>query len=483
MSHHPSAVARRVIEAYFDFARATGSDDLLPQFLALLFLKNEHTAPSAGGAGPRRQLVLSREHRWELLEHGGKDLAQRLDAMMEASSEANPWLRACVEGVRFSPLRMGPLPNKNVVLGRLIQQISTVPFLDDRTAPEVCDTLLAHVEASQRSLSLPPNDVCDMLATLLGPEEGSTVHDPVCGVGECLAACRRYRLRISGDTVPGRDLVLSGREPSSQLQSVCRLRALFSVRGEPFIALGDVLRESPMAAEGVPVSYQHVICCPPIGRRFDPELFHGHHDSGPAGTFPRTSFADLAYVYHALSVLRPGGTAAILVSRGPLFRGTGEQEARSALVRARLVRAVVELPPNLLSYTSLPVFAVLLRHDVRRGEREGVVFVDASRIHGAAGRKNVLRPEDIERIAQLCSVTNEDSAPCRYAGVEEIASHAWSLNPRTYSTGSRSPSGTPIEILKAEIAALEASRDDAAMAMDRAASALMAVSDASGGSS
>jgi hypothetical protein len=57
------------------------------------------------------------------------------------------------------------------------------------------------------------------------------------------------------------------------------------------------------------------------------------------------------------------GTAVILMTKGPLFRGSSELEVRRGLVEADIVDAVIGLPSGLLAGTSIPSCILVLRRD------------------------------------------------------------------------------------------------------------------------
>src|SRR5690606_24770659 len=110
--------------------------------------------------------------------------------------------------------------------------------------------------------------------------------------------------------------------------------------------------------------------------------------------------ADLMFVQHMVSVLRPGGMAVTVMPHGVLFRGGAEKEIRTGLLDEDLLDAVIGLAPNLFYGTGIPACILVLRAPgAKPPQRRGkVLFINADREYFEGRAQNYLNPEHIEKI-------------------------------------------------------------------------------------
>ncbi len=131
--------------------------------------------------------------------------------------------------------------------------------------------------------------------------------------------------------------------------------------------------------------------------------------------------------YHsavALSHLAEGGRM-VAVMAGHALYSDGDRDARRHLVKSSLVESVVLLPERLHPATSIALNIVVFS---RGGE--GVRFVDATDL-GSRGRRNVeLSREDVREIVRR--VSGDSDAGVAIAGVSELTTAHWRLDPRRY---------------------------------------------------
>ena len=104
---------------------------------------------------------------------------------------------------------------------------------------------------------------------------------------------------------------------------------------DPHLELGNSLERT---SSNNPQSdgFDVVLANPPWGMRIDPKGL----DHFPVRTKDTTGL----FIQHALSQLRPGGRAVIVVPQGVLSRGGPEQRLRQMLLEQHTVEAVVALP-------------------------------------------------------------------------------------------------------------------------------------------
>jgi type I restriction enzyme M protein len=124
---------------------------------------------------------------------------------------------------------------------------------------------------------------------------------------------------------------------------------------------------------------------------------------------PPSGNANYAWIQHFLYHLSPGGIAGFVLAKGSLTsKSSGEGEIRKALVEARLVDCIVNLPAKLFLNTQIPASLWFLRRgrlDTKAspslGDRsDKILFIDArNEGHLINRRTRELSPEDIRKIA------------------------------------------------------------------------------------
>jgi len=149
---------------------------------------------------------------------------------------------------------------------------------------------------------------------VMRPAPGQTIHDPACGTGGFLVAAyewlkaettggalnRDAAKRIRTATYFGQDLVDRPRRMS--------LMNLYLHNIEPQIALGDAIYEPPAARR-----FDVVLTNPPFGTK-------GANQAPDRDDFTvSTSNKQLNFVQHVLTILKPGGRAAVVLPDNCLF--------------------------------------------------------------------------------------------------------------------------------------------------------------------
>src|SRR5205823_8583611 len=125
--------------------------------------------------------------------------------------------------------------------------------------------------------------------------------------------------------------------------------------------------------------------------------------------------ADLLFVQHMLSVLRPGGMVVTVMPHGVLFRGGAEKDIPTGILDEDMLEAVIGLGPNLFYGTGIPACILVLRAPgakpkARRGK---VLFINADHEYMEGRAQNYVLPEHIEKVV---------SAYERYEDVPAFAS-------------------------------------------------------------
>ncbi|WP_233565180.1 N-6 DNA methylase [Micromonospora musae] len=207
-----------------------------------------------------------------------------------------------------------------------------------------------------------PDDLADLMVGL-ADVPGGTVLDPAAGSGATLRAAARAGC-IEAD----------GQELDEDLARLAGLwLALRDVPGE--VGAGDSLRADAFAGR----TFDAVVCHPPFG-----VTNWGHEELGydprwEYGLPPRTE-PELAWVQHALSHLRPGGHAVLLMPPAAAGRRAGRR-IRSRLLRGGALRAVIALPSGMAAPHGVPLHLWVLRRPAADAPSPvKVLLVDAAEI-------------------------------------------------------------------------------------------------------
>jgi type I restriction-modification system DNA methylase subunit/predicted DNA-binding transcriptional regulator AlpA len=357
---------------------------------------------------------------------------------------------------------------------------SCLPFLwsiDDLArqhgAGQVFEALLAMIGRSSRNgweHSSPP-PIANLVASLAEPIRG-TVYDPACGRGGFLYAAYQ---RVE----PGARVRLVGREISSTAYRVAQFRLL--IHGiDAVISLGDTLTSGARIDPPVDV----VLADPPFGMSWQSDRA-SIADDLPFGVPPR-SRADLAWLQHSITQLRPTGMGFHVTTLGPLFRTGAEAHIRRALVMGGLVHAVIALPPGLYGpQTRIPV-AIWIVGRQRTPAGHSILVVDATRMgRRLRGRTDLSEEEittvveryrawrDASRSGKAIADTDDGELRHRTIGIDSIVDHDCNLNPARWFKDQAPDARQDIGAVRAAETRLQTTRDALARAAQLDLSALM----------
>ena len=175
---------------------------------------------------------------------------------------------------------------------------------------------------------------------------------------------------------------------------------------------------------------------------------------------PPASKGDYAFISYMVETAKPkSGRVAVIVPHGVLFRGGKEGIIRTALIKENLLDAVIGLPANLFTTTSIPVAILIFDRSREPGgkneARRDVLFIDASREFKPAKAQNELTDENISKIFNTYVKRQEIEKYSHSATLKEIEENDFNLNiPRYVDTFEEEP---PVDIaaVQKEIARID----------------------------
>jgi type I restriction enzyme M protein len=156
---------------------------------------------------------------------------------------------------------------------------------------------------------------------------------------------------------------------------------------------------------------------------------------------PPAGNANYAWIQHFLYHLKPeGGLAGFVLAKGSLTsKSSGEGDMRKALMDARMVDCVVNLPAKLFLNTQIPASLWFMRRG-KTYRRDEVLFIDARNLgHLINRRTKELSDEEIAKVADTYRKwKSEDDGYqdiagfCKTVKVEEVAKLDYVLTPGRY---------------------------------------------------
>jgi type I restriction enzyme M protein len=219
-----------------------------------------------------------------------------------------------------------------------------------------------------------PLAIAELIAALASPVAGNHVYDPCFGSASLLTAAFEYVSRNEKDRAKrsgGQLLTISGVEQNSNAYVIGVTRLALVGVANPQLELGNSLER---IASDSPLSdgFDIVLANPPWGGKIDPAGL----DHLPI----RTSDSAALFIQHALSQLRPGGRAVLVIPPSILFGSGSLLRLRQMLLEQNTVEAVVALPGGVfMPYTSIEPRILVLR---RGGTTRSIRMVEAPWLEG-----------------------------------------------------------------------------------------------------
>jgi type I restriction enzyme M protein len=283
-----------------------------------------------------------------------------------------------------------------------------------------------------------PRSVVRMMVRLAKPEEGMRIYDPCSGSGGMLILSKEY---LDERRLNSRNLGLYGQESNGGVWAISKMNMLLHGIPDADIRNGDTLAEPLHTEGGELMRFDRVITNPPFSQNYSTNgmLFKERFRFGFCPESGKK--ADLMFVQHMLSVLRPGGTVVTVMPHSVLFRGGAEKQIRRGFLDEDLLDAVIGLGPNLFYGTGIPACILVLRAPgAKPPERRGkVLFINADREYYEGRAQNFIHPEHIEKTVSSYHAFEDIPGFARIVERHDLAESDDNLNIRRYADNAPPP--------------------------------------------
>jgi len=384
--------------------------------------------------------------RWEyLLNEVHHNVGDGLNKALSALEEANTALEGVVQHIDFTR-KVGQTSISDKKLRDLIVHFSKYPLRnEDFEFPDLLGAAYEYLvgefadSAGKKGGEFyTPRSVVRMMVRLIEPREGMRIYDPCSGSGGMLILSKEYVEEHGGNA---RDLALFGQEDNGGVWSISKMNLLLHGIPDADIRNEDTLAEPQHIEDGELMRFDRVITNPPFSLNYTkegikfPERFR-------YGWCPESGKkADLMFVQHMISVLRPQGTLATVMPHGVLFRSGAEREIRKGLLNDDLLDAVIGLAPNLFYGTGIPACVLVLRaKGAKPSERRGkVLFINADAEFTAGRAQNYLLPEHVEKVVSAYNAFTDIPGYAAVVSHDELFANDVNLNIRRYADSAPPP--------------------------------------------
>ena len=344
---------------------------------------------------------------------------------------------------------------RNILIARVLSHLEKIDFAladaDSDVLGDAYEYLIARFASGAGKKAgefYTPQQVSKILTKIVTLDKTriKSAYDPTCGSGSLL-------LRIARETDVGE---FFGQEMNRTTYNLARMNMiLHGVHYSKFDIRQEDTLEQPQHLEQ---RFDVVVANPPFSARWKGKgnpLNDTDDRFSQYGALAPATKADFAFVQHMIHQLNDGGTMAVVLPHGVLFRGAAEGKIRQYIIQEQnTLDAVIGLPANLFYGTSIP--ACILVFKKCRVHDADILFIDASQNFEKVGNKNALSNEHVTQIVDAYLSRENIDKYAHKASLDEIKENDFNLNIPRYVDTFEEEEPIDIEAVAAELKTLEA---------------------------
>ncbi len=353
---------------------------------------------------------------------GDKEIGDRFNKIIGKLAEAND-LRNVIDQADFNePEKLGSGKEMQDRLSKLVTIFNDLDFSGSRAEGDdllgdAYEYLMRHFateSGKSKGQFYTPAEVSRVVAKVVGigrqTRQDETVYDAASGSGSLL-------LKAAAEAPRG--MTIYGQEKDNVTWALSKMNMILHGNETAEIYKGNTITD-PQLTNGTRLkTFDYVVMNPPFSDKAWSNGLGEDYGRFEYGRPPEKN-GDYAFLLHALTSLKSGGKAAVILPHGVLFRGNAEGNIRRELLKHGFIKGVIGLPANLFYGTGIPACIVVLDKENAVG-RTGVFMVDASKGFIKDGAKNRLRDQDIHRIVDTFNKQIEIDRYSRMVPMSEIA--------------------------------------------------------------
>ncbi len=383
--------------------------------------------------------------RWSYLQKRAKlpEIGKDVDSAMDSIERDNASLKDVLPKV-FARGNLDPAS-----LGGLIDLISNISMNEGNGKGDFLGKTFEYflgefalAEAKKGGQFYTPRSVVEMLEPYKG-----RVLDPCCGSGGMFVHSEKFVENHQGKV---NDISIYGQESNQTTWRLAKMN--LAIRGIDSSQVKWNNEGSFLNNSHKDLKADYVIANPPFNDSdWSGDLLRkdGRWNYG----IPPVNNANYAWIQHFIYHLSPGGQAGFVLAKGSLTSKTsGEGDIRKALVEARLIDCIVNLPAKLFLNTQIPASLWFLSRNKENGKfrnrKDEILFIDARNLGYLINRRTrELSEEDIQKIAgtyhawrsisplsggDLGVGYEDEKGFCNAASIERVRELDYVLTPERY---------------------------------------------------
>jgi len=381
----------------------------------------------------RHPFFIPKEARWNEIANTFENIGEKIDKICSLIERTNPVLEGVLTNISYNDKKRYP----DDVLLELAshfneRKLGNSDLVNEDIFGQGYEYLLekfADSAGKKAGEFFTPREVVHLLIKLLKPKEKMKICDPAVGSGGMLIWSRKHIREEGGNP---KNISLHGQERNYGNYGMCKMNMILHGIENFRIEHENVITNPLLIENGKLLDYDLVLANYP----FSMEWKNSEATNDPYNRFefgvPPKNYADFAFILHIHKILNEKGKAGIISSLGVLYRVGEEEKIRKELIKLDHIEAIIELPANLFYATGIPACVLVLNKNKDQKRKNKILFVYAAKEFFNAGQRDLLRSQDIEKIANAFESFDEMERYSHVADLTEIEENNFNLNVSRY---------------------------------------------------